>query len=43
MTLVNMSVWQDVESVNRYVYRSAHAEIMRRRREWFARDEFEAR
>jgi hypothetical protein len=35
MTLVNMSVWKDVESLNRYVYRSAHAEIMRRRQEWF--------
>jgi hypothetical protein len=35
MTLVNMSVWKDVESLNQYVYRSAHAEIMRRRSEWF--------
>jgi hypothetical protein len=34
--LVNMSVWKDVESLNTYVYRSAHAEIMRRRKEWFA-------
>ena len=30
-----MSVWKDVESLNQYVYRSAHAEIMRRRTEWF--------
>ena len=36
-TLVNMSVWKDVESLNQYVYRSAHAEIMRRRNEWFER------
>lgn len=36
-TLVNMSVWQDVESLNKYVYGSAHVEIMRRRREWFER------
>jgi hypothetical protein len=35
--LVNMSVWQDVESLNRYVYASAHVELMRRRREWFER------
>ena len=35
MTLVNMSVWKDVESLNQYVYKSAHAEIMRRRNEWF--------
>jgi Domain of unknown function (DUF3291) len=34
-TLVNMSVWTDVQSLNQYVYRSAHAEIMRRRNEWF--------
>ena len=35
--LVNMSTWRDVESLNRYVYSSAHLEIMRRRREWFER------
>ena len=35
MTLVNMSVWKDAEALNQYVYRSAHAEIMRRRNEWF--------
>ena len=34
-TLVNMSVWRDVESLNQYVYQSAHTEIMRRRNEWF--------
>lgn len=36
-TLVNLSVWRDVESLNRYVYGSAHIEIMRRRKEWFER------
>ncbi|HEY5757137.1 MAG TPA: DUF3291 domain-containing protein [Steroidobacter sp.] len=36
-TLVNLSVWKDVESLNRYVYKTAHVEIMRRRREWFDR------
>jgi Domain of unknown function (DUF3291) len=35
--LVNMSVWRDVESLNTYVYSSAHVELMRRRREWFER------
>jgi hypothetical protein len=35
--LVNMSVWRDVESLNSYVYSSAHLEVMRRRREWFER------
>ncbi|MFN7309649.1 MAG: DUF3291 domain-containing protein [bacterium] len=36
-TLVNVSVWRDVQSLNDYVYRSAHVEIMRRRKEWFER------
>ncbi len=36
-TLVNMSVWRDVASLNGFVYRSAHVEIMRRRKEWFER------
>lgn len=33
--LVNLSVWKDVESLKAYAYRSAHAEFLRRRREWF--------
>ena len=36
-TLVNVSVWKDVASLNWYVYQSAHVEIMRRRKEWFER------
>jgi hypothetical protein len=36
-TLVNMSVWRDIESLSAYVYQSAHVEVMRRRREWFER------
>ncbi len=35
--LVNMSLWQDVESLHQFVYRSAHSQIMRRRKEWFSR------
>jgi hypothetical protein len=35
--LVNMSVWRDVGSLHKYVYGSAHVELMRRRREWFER------
>jgi hypothetical protein len=34
-TLVNMSVWKDVESLRNYVYRSAHVDVMRRRKDWF--------
>ena len=37
VTLVNMSVWEDAESLSRFVFKSAHVEIMRRRREWFER------
>ena len=33
--LLNMSVWQDLEHLRRFVYRSAHAEYLGRRREWF--------
>jgi hypothetical protein len=33
--LVNMSVWEDSESLHNYVYSSAHIELMRRRKEWF--------
>lgn len=36
-TLINITVWKDVESLNRYVYGSEHAAIMRRRKEWFER------
>jgi hypothetical protein len=34
-TLVNMSVWTDVATLRAFVYRSGHAAIMSRRREWF--------
>jgi hypothetical protein len=35
--LVNMSVWTTIEALGDYVYRSAHLEIMRRRREFFVK------
>jgi hypothetical protein len=35
--LVNMSMWRDVESLRRFVYRSDHVDIMRRRGQWFER------
>ena len=34
--IVNMSVWRDLDALRKYVYNSVHAEIMKRRREWFA-------
>ncbi|OGT83275.1 MAG: hypothetical protein A3H91_16085 [Gammaproteobacteria bacterium RIFCSPLOWO2_02_FULL_61_13] len=36
-TLVNLSVWRDVDALQNYAYKSAHADIMRRRKEWFER------
>jgi len=33
--IVNLSVWDSVEALHDYVYRSAHVEIMRRKKEWF--------
>ncbi len=36
-TLVNMSVWSSVDALSDYVYKSAHVEIMKRRKEWFDR------
>ena len=33
--LVNMSVWESIEQLKDYVYRSVHTEVMKRRREWF--------
>jgi hypothetical protein len=36
-TIVNMSVWKDIASLQQYVYRSSHAGIMSRRKEWFDR------
>jgi len=33
--IVNLSVWQDSESLQAFVYRSDHVGVMRRRREWF--------
>jgi hypothetical protein len=37
--LVNMSVWQDIESLRDYAFRSAHKEVLARRHEWFDRME----
>jgi hypothetical protein len=37
--LVNFSVWESPEALHQYVYRTVHAEVMRQRREWFAKME----
>jgi hypothetical protein len=33
--LINMSVWESVETLKQYVYRTAHAELLRDRHQWF--------
>jgi len=33
--LVNLSVWQSVEELKAYVYKSLHGEFFSRRRQWF--------
>lgn len=35
MIIVNMSVWQDVESFERFVWQTVHANIYRRKSGWF--------
>lgn len=35
--LINMSVWESFEALRSFVYLSRHLDVMRRRREWFAR------
>jgi hypothetical protein len=33
--LMNMSVWETMESLQHYVYKTIHAELLRHRHEWF--------
>jgi hypothetical protein len=33
--LFNLSVWESVDALKHYVYRTAHAELLRDRRSWF--------
>jgi hypothetical protein len=35
LVLVNMSVWESVEALHAYVYRSAHSALLRDRKRWF--------
>ena len=35
--LVNLSVWESLDALGDFVYRSRHNEVLRRRREWFER------
>ena len=33
--IINLTVWESVEALRDYIYRSPHLDYMRRRREWF--------
>ena len=33
--LINMSVWESIEALRHYVYKTAHSELLRQRHEWF--------
>ena len=35
--LMNMSVWETVEDLKNYVYRTVHSELLRQRHNWFAK------
>jgi hypothetical protein len=37
LLIVNMSVWRSLESLGDFVYRTAHREFLRRKRNWFDR------
>lgn len=37
LMIVNYSIWEDVDSLRQFVYRTVHTDYMRRRREWFER------
>ena len=38
--IVNMSVWENVEDLETFVYKSHHVDVLRRRKEWFSRLRF---
>jgi hypothetical protein len=35
MIIINLTVWEDVDSLRQFVYKSNHSEVMRHRRRWF--------
>jgi len=37
--LFNMSVWETIEDLQAFVYRTVHAELLRQRHEWFSKFE----
>jgi hypothetical protein len=39
MVIVNLTVWESVEALREYVYKSAHSGVMRDRKRWFEKFE----
>ena len=37
MLLINMSVWESIDTLMAFTYGAAHRDVMRRRRQWFER------
>ncbi len=35
--IINLSVWRSIEELQSFTYRTAHVEVLRRRRDWFER------
>ena len=35
--LINMSVWENMDSLFNYIYNSGHIEVFKRRKEWFSK------
>jgi hypothetical protein len=36
MLLVNMSVWESIEALHEFTYKSTHVELLRDRKQWFS-------
>ena len=39
LMIINFSVWETVEDLTQFVYKSAHTAYLRRRREWFSKSD----
>jgi hypothetical protein len=39
MLLLNMSVWENIEALYQYAYKSEHGEFFAKRREWFGKSD----
>lgn len=39
MFIVNMSVWESIEALHEYTYKTAHAQLIKQRRDWFSKME----